>query len=196
MQRSGCLGRAALRCVAFLTLLLSGCTALMSLQPLYEEQESATDARILGSWIHDTAVLDVTAMGSTYDVTVRSLENTESIKLQVRLIRLNGSLFFDAMTPDNVELHEHCLTCLPMHVIGRLTIEEDALRLDFFDADWIGDRAKDKGIPAARRRSAVYDALVLYADTEALRRFVEDAADEPGAFLHAEDSDPVVWRRY
>jgi hypothetical protein len=117
------------------------------------------------------------------------------MNFRVRLVRLNDSLFFDAMSPDTPALHDQCLTCLPMHMIGRLRVEEDALHIDLFDARWLEDRAREKGLVAVRR-SGDSDALVLVGDTAALRKFVEDAADEPGAFVEATDDSGAGWRRY
>ena len=166
------------------TTLLMGCTAVVSLQPLYTAQDTVTDARLAGSWVSDGKTIQITAAGSSYDISIDDGKG-EQDRLMAHPVELSGKLFVDLSQVAAGD--SKCFACVPMHLIGELTVEDDTLRVRFLDASWVEEMAKVADLPAARSE----DALILFAETAKFREFLENYGQEPAAFTREE----FVWTR-
>jgi len=170
---------------------LPGCTTLMSLQPLYGDDEAVTEPRLVGTWTTEGGTLTVSADGAGYDVQFAdtSREANQGERLKVRLVNLHGTLYADM-----VDAAAACGICVPAHLISVVSIDGDDLRLYPLDSDCFADRARQQKLPVTRTRSP--DAVILLAETPELRKFLADVAGdcvsalEPLTLARRHDSIP------
>jgi len=113
----------------------------------------------------------------------------EAFVFNVRLARIDGQLFLDA------RLKEHFLGdkridsdvfVLPTHLIGRIELEPDALRIQLFHTDWMREQI------AAGRLELSHTNLedgtfLITAGTEELQQFVRRYGGEEEAFAFRTD---------
>jgi hypothetical protein len=178
-----------------LAVLLGGCSMVVAVNPLYTPADQVTDNRLIGTWVnHDTA-MQIGANGYWYDITLSdaTAEHGEQIKMRARLIDLRGTTFIDVYPAQPGETL--CLSCVPMHLLARLSIDDQSLRITPFDADWLERRAKDQ-VPVVRAHEPEGESstLILLAETPRLRDFIESCIDEPGAYA-VTDKGADLWSR-
>jgi len=159
------------------SLLMSGCGDLVSLHPLYNEQDCVLDAALEGRWENDDAVLTVAREGDTYTVTYRPKSTpSEEQTFEMRLVDIGGVRFADIL-PANGVLG---------HMFLKVRVAENELRFAFFDSEWLRQRVPHEDVRVAKdNRQAV-----LIERTPELRKTVEKYAQRPEAC-----DDEILFRR-
>src|SRR6266849_2823168 len=84
-------------------LLTTGCGDLLSLHPLYTEQDRVFDATLEGRWESNADLLFVDRAGDGYEVTLQSKKNpSEQSKYETRLVDIGGVRFADLLPLDAI----------------------------------------------------------------------------------------------
>lgn len=111
--------------------ILTGCSNIVSLQPIVSEKEAATEPALAGTWIDsegkDTFV--IRQNGAAYAITYVEKAGT-AYKFDARLWRIGDAMLLDLVTTNEAPFH------LPVHFAMRVWVDGDSLRMAFFDSDW------------------------------------------------------------
>jgi len=176
---------------------VSGCSPAVSIRPLYTEDDlkkPIIEPRIEGGWISpdlDKAGTDgelslkwkidpPKRTGLSYSVEVRAAkpdprEGEEVTSYNVRLVPIEDKIFFDADFEEQKQ-GQHKLNrgdiagLVPAHLIGRVWVQQDFLRIALFDSKWVKDN-----FPETFRESVDapdVDISVITGSTGELRKFV------------------------
>jgi tetratricopeptide (TPR) repeat protein len=187
--------------------LFAGCTPAVVVRPLYETKDKApVDQRIEGEWVtpdvDNSRVKDKIYCRWTvgeydssdgYSVILRFLpadsdevkEETET-KYHVRLLPIGDKLFFDAEFQSEkfgareIELHEMSIGVVSTHVVGRVWIEQDFLRIALLDSEWVM-----RNIPEGtwvRKYGGEETIAAITAPAEEVRALLVREADNRDAF--------------
>jgi hypothetical protein len=189
-----------------LCLFLSGCGELMSLYPLYSKDVLATDDNLIGRW----EGIDKGKDGKTekkeccwtfaksddgYTLSMKDAEHHEIMVSKVHLVRLGGTMFMDMEPGDvaNKRTTEIGFPTLDVHMILRIWIEKDSLRLAIMDADAM----KAAEVSGRTRLTFVYHktGILLTATTEQLQTFFTEHAKDEGLFTWGTDQDMRFTRK-
>jgi hypothetical protein len=179
-------GRAA-AVVAMMALaaVISGCTPVQALQPLYTDRDVVTDDWLEGAW-HQVDSDEKTTWvfqpdgDKGYQLNLISSKDKTSTAFSVHLVRLEGQLFLDAQPklPADAEAFS-----VPTHLIGRIRLERDEIHIRMLGDDWVTPRAKQGtlGLPFAPV-SGPDERVLLTASTAQLQQFVVMHAGDNDAF--------------
>lgn len=185
----------------------SACAPAVSLRPLYRDadpQKPIVEPRIEGEWISPDAdkagtdeelwlkwkIQAPNPRGAPYSAYSVQLHTTnqgtieEGFSYGVRLVAVGDKLFFDA------ELRSHTqgqtaedptdfLGIVPAHVVGRIWVQQDFLRIALLDSAWV----KNNSPESFRQQSG--DTSIIMGTTEELRDFLVRNADDPKALAYA-----------
>ena len=148
---------------------------IVSLNPLVTNDNAVSEPAIVGHW-HDFFDVVVRQTGPTeYSVGGAKDDEDGTDVLQMRLTRVKGELLADlsSKAPRDSLL-------LPVHVIVRVCVNSDALRVAFFVTEWVRDQITRPGGPA---HTLIEDRdLLLTCSTEELQTFLSRIVKEPQAF--------------
>ena len=171
----------------------------VSLQHLLAEKDCEVVPELVGHWTSDgdlsgTWRLEKLGERSNYRLIKQHSQsdpsNTPAFDLCVA--HLGGYLFFDAifqqLTPDGKRslLGEDDDLWIPLHFIGRLEIEDDALHFRLLDDSWLQDELKSGRIHLT---SSMDDEgqFLLTAPSKELKQFAARFAADSTAFSWTED---------
>jgi hypothetical protein len=161
-------------------LLIIGCVP--SLHPLYNSKSGlATDARIIGTWANDDSSASwqfEQADSNTYELLYA--EDESAAHFVACLVRLDNKLFIDTYPDEEIANDFYKLHLVPAHIIGRIWIEGDSIRLDMLDGDWLRKMIDKGSISIAHE--LVDDGMVLTASSDELQKLVKKYTDIPDAF--------------
>lgn len=163
---------AATICVLFI-----GCPA-RSLSPLFDEKDAVFSPTLVGMWknIKEDEVLTFLKSGEkSYDVIDRE-KNGDISTYKVQLGQLRKYWFVDLYSESCKDRYD----VLPVHLIWRIWIDNDTLRLASLEGDWLKQMIDTKrlDIPHALQDGDV----ILTASTEELQQLVLRYADDDKAF--------------
>lgn len=201
--------------IAALVLLISGCV-VFSFYPLYTEKDLFPNEILTGDWLemsgegasleNDEATwsfihpyLDEkkkTERDSlSYVLTLDSEENGKEYTsvFLVHLVKLGGHYFLDFYLkdyPDDGEIRLSTFHVIPVHTIAKLTIEEDVLRINWFNPDWLAKLIRENKIRIHHEESD--DLVLLTAKPQELQKFVTKYVNSEEAF---DDGLEVVLHR-
>jgi hypothetical protein len=149
-------------------LLMTGCGDLLSLHPLYGDQERLFDASVEGTWENEDDVLKVERAGEAYEVTILPKKNpAEPMKFEAHLTDVKGVRFADIINMDGIG-----------HMFLRVRAAEGRLQIAFLDSKWLLDRVPHEDSEVANGTKQA----VLTAGTPQLRKLIEPFVLEPKAF--------------
>jgi hypothetical protein len=162
--------------------LLNGCTPVMSLQPLANSRMSVTEDWLEGVWEaeeeNDVIWIFRPDQNEGYRLTIT--EKLSTTFFQVRLVRLNGQLFLDARMQHDEDTDPFVIA---PHLIGRIWVQRDEIRIRMLSEDWVSTRAKNGQLEIPfTYASGKQEQVVLSASTEQLQQFVVLHAEERDAF--------------
>ena len=180
--------------VAMILLLipLASCTPQMSLLPWYNDKDLVLEPGFAGNW------LSVDDKGKTEEggewtfaqdikqgYTISLLDDSQpdvKSSWEVRLFRVNGQLFVDAVQQQTKYKDSEVLELfIPGHMVGTAKLAGDSLSLRFLDDEWT-DKAL-KANPALIKHEMVdMDDAVLVASTADLREFALTHYSDSKAF--------------
>src|SRR2546427_271061 len=173
---------------------VSGCSPAVSIRPLYTEDDlkkPIIEPRIEGGWISpdlDKAGTDgelslkwkidpPKRTGLSYSLEVRAAkpdprEGEEVTSYNVRLVPIEDKIFFDADFEEQKQ-GQHKLNrgdiagLVPAHLIGRVWVQQDFLRIALFDSKWVKDN-----FPETFRESVDAPDVDISVITGSTREFV------------------------
>ena len=188
---------------------VSGCSPAVSVRPLYTDadlKKPILEPRIEGEWISpdlDKAGTDEELSlkwkidppkrpGLSYSVEVRTAksdpqEGEEVTSYNVRLVPIADKLFFDAdFDEQKYEQHkigrDAILGMAPAHLIGRVWVQQDFLRIALFDSDWVKDNSPESFREMVSASDT--DIAVFTGSTAELRKFVLQNANNEKALSY------------
>jgi len=177
-------------------LLLSGCGPEFSLNPLFEEKDVVFEQALVGTWITSEATSGQVNEGITYtfaalrdnayEVIFPGDDEVSTYRSEVHLVRLGNFLFLDA-DPPKADPDEEKQNKAPkpfpqigVHLIGRIWIEKDFVRIALLDGAWVRDIAEDRKLSVGF--ASVGGDTVLTGSTEELKKLALEYAGDTKAF--------------
>lgn len=132
--------RFALVVILATALLVQGCL-VVSMHPLYTENDVVFDESLVGTWGDTTSDEDSwvfePAEGKAYRMTVNE-EGKEPGHFEAHLVKLGEYLFLDLYPEEPDGINEFFIShVIPAHSIWRVTITTDTLSLAALNYDWI-----------------------------------------------------------
>lgn len=179
-----------------LAILLAGCEPVSSFFPLYNADDKAFETGLLGTWKLAKPDPDNPDDKNTRWMFAKSAdENFYDFKwgivgakggfiAKARLVRIGSDLFADFEgDTDNKDLNaKDAMMPFPVisvHMMGRIWLEKDRLEIHFLKDDWVRDRIKAGAFPLAHLGEK--GNLILTANTDELRKFMQEHADDEDA---------------
>jgi hypothetical protein len=193
-----------------LAALLGGCFPVMSLHPLYTDENLIFEEKLLGTWIDDPnnpettwefkRVVDSSENNwefkrpqkpeKTYKLLFLNNEDGTKGSFFAYLVKLKDRLFLDlypsqlpCTTPDpNEDMVFNSVFLIPSHSFIIIDSIEPQLRMRLTDDDDIQELLKED--PNAVKHEIVDERLLLTASTKELQAFVLKYADDSRAFTN------------
>jgi len=187
--------------------LLAGCVPVMSLHPLFTEENIVFEEKLLGTWVDDpNSPKSIWEFKRVTDSTQKDWElpppkkpekaykllltNEEGAKgsFFAHLVRLGGRLFLDVLPsqfpsaqPDpNQDWVFNTVFLIPGHSFAVIDSIEPQLKIRWTNEDEMEKFLKEQ--PNAIKHELVEDRIVLTASTDELQKFVLKYADDKRIF--------------
>lgn len=149
-----------------------------SLHPLHEGREAVALAEFEGRWVCSDSTSILLAIEKTeegYELRLKSDDETKSLWFDVHLVRLGSTVFADIRQRSGDDLF-----LLSPHVFARIRVNEDELRFEFLEDNYVRKALEDGRTDLAHEWMG--STLVLTAPTDELQDFVESCAFDDEAF--------------
>jgi len=180
----------------------AGSNPAVSVQALFSKDDCEAVPGLLGEWIPGTGNdlsgnWTIQKLGDgEYRLIERDAHSDSGKKLafDICVAHLDGHLFFDAtgqvVGPDGKDVLEvdDDSFWIPVHLIGRLEIEKDALHFRLLDDSWLHDELNSGRVSLTNAQNDSGDYIVT-APSKELRLFLARIADDPRAFSGDEEFD-------
>ena len=174
----------------------------VSLQHLLTDEDCESVSQLLGDWEPKgdlSGIWTIKASGDRkYRLIQKEGESDTSNKaaFDICVAHVGGYLFFDAtyqtVRPDGKALlgEDDNLFWIPLHLIGRLDVNDDALRFRLLGDDWLQDALKSGRLhlTSSQDDEGYY---LLTAPSKELKEFAERFASDPRAFSYAEEFEHI-----
>jgi hypothetical protein len=173
---------------------LGGCTCAGSLRPLVSDETLAMAADLNGKWVggdkngDEEYFLIESTGGPAYRVTHVNKDEELKDVYDLSLVQVGGYMFFDGAFKEaaNKETTKNTydLGVLPIHLIGRIWVDGDTLRLGALDYDWMSQMTSSGSLKLSHLEQNQGDdrLILLTAESDELKEFVRQYAEDPGAF--------------
>lgn len=158
----------------------SGCV-VRSVHPWLGDETKAADAALVGAWQdaeHDQTAFFVKADGGEFEALFVSNKKDLS-RFKVSVHRLEGVLLMMVGPVDREGIE--AVTLLPAHLIYRLELEPDAMRIYGINLDSFDKTLKESGLKSMDG-GGKKDGYVLLSDTAALAGFLKAHVKDAGFF--------------
>jgi len=176
-----------------LAALLGGCVPVMSLHPLYTEQDVVFEDKLLGTWVQDNNETTwefkcPNESPKTYELIFSDDEGEKGL-FDAHLTKLQDKLFLDVYPseppwdekdPNKVDWPYNTFFFVPVHTFIKINSIEPDLKLQLTDDDDMKKLLKED--PNAVKRESVKDGFILTASTKELQAFVLKYADDSRVF--------------
>jgi len=178
-----------------LALALGGCVPIMSLQPLYIEEDTVFEKKLLGTWVSDPngphstwQFSDINEPKNAYKLIFTDEEGKKG-SFMAKLVKLQDKLFMDVYPsempsdvndPAKTAWRYNAFFLIPAHTFLKIDSIEPALKIRLTLESEMKDLLTDE--PEAVRHTFVGDRLLLTASTKELRAFVLKYADDKRMF--------------
>jgi hypothetical protein len=176
------------------TMLMAGCEPVDCLFGLYTNADKTFDEKFVGEW-KQTSPMDSDSDknsrwvflrdgdSTVYNASLIALGKRGGFVAKSRLVSLGNALFVD-FEPDTSSFDDGEMTMpypvIETHMIGRIWIEKDAVRIHFLSDDWVKKQWKEGKLTLAHAGSS--DNPLLIASTADLRKFALEHAEDEEAF--------------
>ena len=175
--------------------ILGGCVPVVSLHPLYTQNDIVFDEKLTGDWVD---VNEQTSWQFTkpnpesklYALTYRDDENKKGL-FAVQLVKLEDKFFldgvpaqvpYDSNDPNKAkQLAYNAFFIIPVHIFAIVDSFEPQLKLRLTDDEQMKNMLEEK--PKAIKSESVDGRIILTASTEELQKFVLKYADSNELFL-------------
>jgi hypothetical protein len=170
----------------------------VSMQHLFTDADCEQAPELLGAWTADGELSGAWVFQKLGDHKYRLIEkrddsdNSNKMAFDMCVAHLGGALFFDAtfqaLLPDGKALldGDNAFLWIPLHLIGRLEIEDDALHFRLLDDDWLQDALKSGRVLLASSQDD-QGHFLLTASSKELKQFAAQFASDQEAFSLAVD---------
>ena len=171
----------------------------VSLHHLLTDKDCEAVPELLGDWTTDGDLSGTWTLQELRDHNYRLIsqrgesDTSNKAAFDICVAHLGGYLFFDAtfqkLLPDGKKTvlgDDDNLFWIPLHLIGRLDIEDDALHFRLLDDDWVKDSLKSENIKLTCSQDDEGQYL-LTAPSKELKQFATRFATDPNVFSYAED---------
>ena len=173
---------------------LGGCIPVMSLHPLYTEEDVVFEEKLLGTWVDDSN--ETTWEFKRPDESEKAYElifcDDESKKgsFVVHLVKLENRLFLDVYPnqfpcelgdPNKTEWPYDALLYMPAHTFIKIDSLEPGLRMRLTDDEKMGELLNENP-NVVKYEVADNKKLILTASTKELQAFVLRYADDNRVF--------------
>lgn len=159
--------------------LQSGCY-VASLSPFCDVSTQTFDEALLGRWRseEDRIELQVDRDGwGSYAVTWRDAAGEQ--RFTVRVTVIGSSRLFDATVPAGVDPGP---ALLPVHILGRVSLDGETLTLELVDYDWIAAHGRRGAIDGLAVTFADRDVALIVSPSDRLRAWFGRHGATPGLF--------------
>jgi len=178
------------------SVLLCGCAPVDSFFPLYKPEDKAFEPGLIGVWKlpdKDAKSKDDkdsrwtfrrSADQDFYDFKWGTVRAKGGFLSKARLVRLGSALFIDFEGDSENKGLNSKDTLMPfpavsVHMMGRIWLEGDTLRIHFLKDDWVNTQIEAGSFPLAHVGTG--GDVLLTASTDELRKFMQDHADDAEA---------------
>ncbi len=152
-------------------ILMSGCSKVVSLNPVLGEGEGAYDPALVGVWQEPSGDDTFLVRWTGEHYTIRYSSKSQSMTFEARLWDANGAKLLDVTATDDDPFR------LAIHVPVRVWIEGAQLRFAFLDSDWI------RSLAASRMAARVTeDRTLVLADSARVKTFLGEAGCDSRAY--------------
>ena len=149
-----------------------------SLHPLHEGREAVALAEFEGRWVcseSTSILLEISKATDGYTLQLVGLDDNHSIWFDVHLVRLGSAVFADIQQRSGDDLF-----LLSPHVFARIRVNEDELRFEFLEDNYVRKALENGRTDLAHEWMG--STLGLTAPTDELQDFVESCACDDEAF--------------
>jgi hypothetical protein len=158
------------------TVLMTGCGSVLSISPLYTDENVIQDPGLIGTWQagQDNDIVVVRPVdGKAYQVLYTSMRDAAvTMKFDVQLVQLKDFRFLDIVRDTGG-------WAIPGHSFAKISFEGDKVKISFLDSDWLKEQIlADR--PAVGLKPG--GPLVLPDNTASLQQMASKYAGEPRAF--------------
>jgi hypothetical protein len=145
------------------TLISTGCSSLLSLNPIVKDREAVFDAGLLGTWLDGEDLYILRQSGNNVYTVSYSDKKGSVVKLEGRLVQLGKASILDL-----VENKPDCVFCIPGHAFVRVWLEGTTLRWAFLDSDWLKSQVSEHKLAS----QLIGNDTVLTASTDSIKNFM------------------------
>lgn len=175
-----------------LAVLLGGCIPVMSLHPLYTEEDVVFEEKLLGTWVDDSnCTWEFKCPNEPEKIYKLVFSDDEGQKgsFDVRLAKLENKLFLDAYPgempwdkedPNKTGWFYNTFFLIPAHTFIKINSIEPELKLQLTNVDEMKKLLKEN--PDTVKHELVEDGMILTASTKELQAFVVKYADDSRVF--------------
>jgi len=177
-----------------LAALLGGCVPVMSLHPLYTEENTVFNEKLLGTWVDDSNNIwqfkDPNKQEKAYELIVIDHDGEKGL-FDAHLTKLQDKLFLDVYPaklpcgeedPNKIEWHFNALFFMPLHTFIKINNIDPELKLQLTDDEDMKKLLDED--PNAVKHEFVKDGFILTASTKELQAFVLKYADDSRLFTN------------
>ena len=173
----------------------------ISLQHLFADKDCETVPKLLGDWATQGDLSGLWAIHTSKDGKYRLIQkvgqstSSDREAFDICVAHLGGYLFFDA-TFQRVQADGETAVFteddlwIPLHLIGRLEVKDDALQFLLLADDWLQDELKSGRLHLTSTQDDEGNYL-LAAPSKELKEFAAHFAADSRAFSYAEDFELV-----
>jgi len=167
-------------------------SCIVSLYPLYLENDLIIDDTIIGEWINTDELNEKWLFEKQDEKSYKLTHIKDSSKaiFTAHLLKLEAyyylDLFPESLSQENDFYDMHILR---LHSFYRIKIHEEQLSLHMLETDWLS-KVKDSVDIKIDMNFRGENHVLLLSETEKLQSFVKTYADEPGAY-----SSPTILKR-
>lgn len=176
-----------------LAVLVGGCVPVVSLHPLYTEEDVVFERKLLGTWVQDNdkttwEFKTIDEPQNAYKL-IFSDEEGKKGSFVARLVKLQNRLFLDVFPselpwepedPNKMDWPYNSWFLVPAHTFMKIDSIEPQLKMRLALESKIEELLKED--PNAIKHASVEDRLVLTASTKELQAFVLKYADGDKVF--------------
>ncbi|MFH1069837.1 MAG: hypothetical protein V1794_09500 [Candidatus Glassbacteria bacterium] len=168
---------------ALFTLLVVGCGPVLSLHPLYTDEDVIFNPALVGSWGEagdSGGWIFKKAEDNVYSVTLLDIGSSggDSLSLEGHLIQLNGYMFMDVTSKESAV--ENALV-VPVHAFLRLSLEGDSLGIAYMDDSWLQETI-EQNKEQIKHEQMNGSGILLTASPKELQQLVLKYAEDEKAF--------------
>ena len=178
-----------------LALVFGGCVPVITLHPLYTEEDTAFEKKLLGTWVNDVngphstwQFGDINEPKNAYKLVFTDEEGKKG-SFVAKLVKLQDKLFLDVYPsempsdvndPAKTAWPYNAFFLIPAHTFLKIDSVEPMLKMRMTLESEMKDLLTEE--PEAVKHTFVGDRLVLAASTKELRAFVLKYADNSKMF--------------